>query len=756
MLDRAERGLKATDAALGGTVDVNARKQVRTRLVELRADTITTVDALQDVLDRVDARIGELGPVPKVVSEAENISIERQRLIQQRAATDSAIKRGRLLRLEAQQLLEELAANQTEQITKRVSTRAASPLSPSLWIDLASAWPGDIKRVTTFAVAGMEGLQRGIKAGQPVLAALAALLALVFLFPVRYLARAAGRRFLIDEVPGQRLRRSAYAWWRVTVGTAVPLIAALIFVNGLRGAGFVASRWDPLLGGLIWATGISAFVAALGGALLLRGHPAWRLISIDDDLAIQLRFWTWVLASIAFVAPLLDRFNIVVEASPSALLATEMLEAVLHAILLVGVLVTIGRLRVRHAAEREVTSDGTAAHVGIVLTLVALWGVTLVAIAGLLAGYIGFSLFVARFVTWFAIVAGTLYLLVVVLDDISTGALSSGSRLGRLVSTGTGLRNSTIDQAGVLLSGILRVAAALMALSLLLAPFGAGTSAVFDRLGVLAQGVTIGQVSIAPAAILRALAVLAIALLLARMFQGWLTNRYLPATQLDAGARNSLVLVSRYVGISLAFLWALASLGIGIERIALLLSALSVGIGFGLQAITQNFVSGLILLAERPVKIGDLVRIGNDEGDVKRINVRSTEIELADHSTLIVPNSELITKSVLNKTVVNAMGRVEIVFTVPIESDVKHIRSIVLDLFAAEPAVLDLPKAAVFIDGIANDRVTFKCLAHVDSARHTYPTRSAVLMELLDRLRSEGIEIGSMPQRLELVPIVAA
>ncbi|NEK65268.1 MAG: mechanosensitive ion channel, partial [Xanthomonas perforans] len=105
-------------------------------------------------------------------------------------------------------------------------------------------------------------------------------------------------------------------------------------------------------------------------------------------------------------------------------------------------------------------------------------------------------------------------------------------------------------------------------------------------------------------------------------------------------------------------------------RLALVLSALSVGIGFGLQAITQNFVSGLILLAERPVKIGDWVRIGDQEGDVRKISVRATEIQVGDRSTLIVPNSELITKSVRNMTLSNPMGRVQLQFSVPLETDV--------------------------------------------------------------------------------------
>ncbi|MET0268812.1 MAG: mechanosensitive ion channel domain-containing protein, partial [Sphingomonas sp.] len=317
-----------------------------------------------------------------------------------------------------------------------------------------------------------------------------------------------------------------------------------------------------------------------------------------------------------------------------------------------------------------------------------------------------------------------------------------------------GLRGSTIDQFGVLFSALMRVVIVLAAFSLLLTPFGAGSGvgSLFGRLGAMAQGVDVAGIAISPGGIVRGLLVLVVGLALVRGFMRWLETRYLPATDLDGSGRNSISLVARYLGVALAVIWALASLGIGVERIALLLSALSVGIGFGLQAITSNFVSGLILLAERPIKIGDLVRVGADEGDVKRISVRSTEIELADHSTLIVPNSELITKSVLNKTLANPLGRIQIQFSVPIEADAERVRAIVLAAFGAEEAVLADPEAKVFIDSIVDGRILFNCFAHVASPRAAYGARSNVYATMLRRLREEDIDIGTVPQRLELAP----
>ncbi len=226
-----------------------------------------------------------------------------------------------------------------------------------------------------------------------------------------------------------------------------------------------------------------------------------------------------------------------------------------------------------------------------------------------------------------------------------------------------------------------------------------------------------------------------------RAVRHWLDERFLPATDLDPGARNSVSTIVSYAGIILACFWALSALGIGVERIALVVSALSVGIGFGLQAITQNFVSGLILLAERPVKIGDTVRIGTDEGDVRRISVRSTEIQIADRSTLIVPNSELITKSIRNMTLANPLGRIQIVFAAPLDTDVEAVRRAVLGAYEANATVLADPAPSVFIDGIEGGQIAFKSFAFVPTPRLAYATRSAVLFDLLARLRTDGITL---------------
>ena len=173
-------------------------------------------------------------------------------------------------------------------------------------------------------------------------------------------------------------------------------------------------------------------------------------------------------------------------------------------------------------------------------------------------------------------------------------------------------------------------------------------------------GLEIGQFRISLARILLGI-VLFIALLFAtRLFQRWLRERALQQTRMDPGIANSIDTVVGYAGIALAALLAVSYAGFDITNLAIVAGALSVGIGFGLQSIVNNFVSGLILLIERPIKVGDWIVVGDQQGHVRRISVRATEIETFDRASLIVPNSELITGRVLNWTHRNSLGAVKV------------------------------------------------------------------------------------------------
>jgi potassium efflux system protein len=211
-------------------------------------------------------------------------------------------------------------------------------------------------------------------------------------------------------------------------------------------------------------------------------------------------------------------------------------------------------------------------------------------------------------------------------------------------------------------------------------------------LGVLVEyttsGFDVGSLHIAPLPILGAIAVLAIGVSLTR----WLKQRVIPDmighSRLDRGGREAMVTLSGYAGMILSLLVALGIAGISYTNLAIIAGALSVGIGFGLQNVVNNFVSGLILLFERPIRTGDWVVVGDVQGYVRKISIRSTQIETFDRADIIVPNSELIAGKVSNWMLRDPWGRLTIPVGVAYGSDVEEVVDVLLRVAHAHESVL--------------------------------------------------------------------
>lgn len=190
------------------------------------------------------------------------------------------------------------------------------------------------------------------------------------------------------------------------------------------------------------------------------------------------------------------------------------------------------------------------------------------------------------------------------------------------------------------------------------------------------EGFTIGSLTIIPVRIFLAIITVAFLLTLNGWFRSRLEQRWLSESRLDRGAREAIVTMSGYIGIALAIIISLSVTGVEFSNLAIIAGALSVGIGFGLQNIVNNFVSGLILLFERPIKTGDWIVAGVTEGYVKRIRMRSTQIQTFDRADVIVPNSELISSQVTNWMLYNTRGRVRIAVGVAYGSDTQLVKEI--------------------------------------------------------------------------------
>lgn len=223
-----------------------------------------------------------------------------------------------------------------------------------------------------------------------------------------------------------------------------------------------------------------------------------------------------------------------------------------------------------------------------------------------------------------------------------------------------------------------------------------------------------------------------------------------PRMDLDAGLRYALVTISRYVIFLVGFFVALAFLRLDLSKIGWLAAAISVGIGFGLQEIVANFVSGIILLVERPIRVGDVITVGGAIGKVTRINIRSTTILNQDSQELLIPNRDLITKEVTNWTLGNTNSRLIIPIGVAYGTDVDQVRHTLLELAAAQPDILHDPAPEALFLRHGPSSLDFELRVFLPS-----PT---LRMQMLDRLNTQinktftaqGIEIPFNQQELHI------
>lgn len=267
-------------------------------------------------------------------------------------------------------------------------------------------------------------------------------------------------------------------------------------------------------------------------------------------------------------------------------------------------------------------------------------------------------------------------------------------------------------------------------------------------LGIV-EGFTIGSINVIPSRVLLALLVFAVLYLLSSWLRVKLDEQWLMKSGIERGSREAMVTISWYVAISIAFLLSISIAGVTFTNLTIIAGALSVGIGFGLQNIVNNFVSGLILLFERPVKRGDWVVVGNTEGYVKNIRIRSTQIQTFDKADVIVPNSDLISNQVTNWMLYDNAGRIRIPVGVAYGSDTGKVKSVLETVGAAHDQVITnvakLEPKVLFMS-FGESSLDFELRCHIRNIDARFQVTSDLNFAIDKAFREANIEIA-FPQR---------
>ncbi len=288
---------------------------------------------------------------------------------------------------------------------------------------------------------------------------------------------------------------------------------------------------------------------------------------------------------------------------------------------------------------------------------------------------------------------------------------------------------------------------------LILVSWGIPRSTLLEAWTRLKQGVALGDMQISFMNILRLLIVFYVGILIVNALKKSLDRNILARTQMDVGARAAVVSLSGYLGYTIVFFIAVAMAGIDLSALAWIAGALSVGIGFGLQNIVQNFISGIILLVERPIKKGDWINVGGNEGYVKDIAVRSTAIRTFDDSTIIVPNADLISNPVTNWFHDNQTARVVVHVGVSYDADPEHVENVLLDLVHKSTYRRKDSRESVVIRSFGDSAVNYELRFWITSADWLTRSRSEIYFAILKRFKEEGIEIPYPKSDVRIVDI---
>jgi potassium efflux system protein len=317
---------------------------------------------------------------------------------------------------------------------------------------------------------------------------------------------------------------------------------------------------------------------------------------------------------------------------------------------------------------------------------------------------------------------------------------------GQAVAARLGVSGSGLGLAGALLSAFVRVLLTALAFVVIIGPWEVSTADLFDTVRNIPFGFKIGEIHLSFQALLAAMVVLVLLLILTRVVQRWLEAELLPRTRIEPSLQLSIVTIFGYLGAITAITVSLNGLGFDLQKIALIAGALSVGIGFGLQSIVSNFVSGLILLTERPIRVGDSIVVKGEEGWVRRVRVRATEIETFDRASVIIPNSELITGVVKNWTRANTLGRIVVKVGVGYDSDPDQVRDILMEIAKSHPQIVQSPAPGAFLLGFGESALEFELRCVVADVEKGLAVRSDLHYAIIRKFRAAGIEIP-YPQR---------
>ncbi len=714
LAERAEEVLsqgRASDSALEG---------LRLDVAGWRATFQEAQDANAARISTLQAQIDQLGAPPESGTEAPELAQRREELTAQMAVLSAPVQRAIEAYTRADGIISEIDTIIRERQTDALMTLGPSPLNPAHWVPAYRDITGSLRSLWTETRENMgsEATLAQTRGNLPVI---------LFLLVAAAVLLIRGRRWSRWAVVAMRgrLGRGIIAWrFIVSLGQIVlPLAGIMALVAAILATGMVGTRLSPVLSQLPYLAAVYLVIRWLADHAFDADDTVAALPLAPDSRA-EARGYANILSGLYIAKELIasitqfDNFD----AASTAVVQFPIL-------LLSGL--TLMRLgRVRNAASLP----GKREAAGVEETQFSLRMARLLGRIAMIVGVLG------------PVLAGIGYATVgnaMVYPAIETLALVGAvlviqNFLSDLYYMLTGKPSDGEDALVPVLAGFVVTIAALPFLALI---WGARVADLTEIWTKLREGFAIGETRISPTDFMIVVVVFVIGYMLTRVFQGALRSSVLPKTKIDVGGQNAIVSGTGYVGIFLAALIAISAGGLDLSSLALVAGALSVGVGFGLQNIVSNFVSGIILLIERPISHGDWIEVGGVHGTVKDISVRSTRIETFDRYDVIIPNADLVSGQVANYTKSNALGRLIVSVGVAYGTDTRRVEKLLLDIARQHDMVLMNPAPYVYFKGFGADSMDFEIRAILRDVSNSLSVRTEMNHEIAEIFAREGIEI---------------
>lgn len=304
------------------------------------------------------------------------------------------------------------------------------------------------------------------------------------------------------------------------------------------------------------------------------------------------------------------------------------------------------------------------------------------------------------------------------------------------------LRKQLLSKADFLMTLLVTPLLVLFLIYSLLTLWGMPGAFMLQAVKKLVFGFKVGGINISLISIVTGLLVFLISLTLVKMMKNRLSNNLLNRINMDEGIKHSLISGLSFTGFIISAILAIVAMGVDLSNLAVIAGALSVGIGFGLQDVIKNLVSGIILLFERPFKVGDWVLIGGEEGKIKQINIRSTEVETFNKASVIIPNATLISSSLTNLTHGNNWQRQSITVGVSYDSDAEQVTKLLLECARSCKKVMKVPAPYVLFKNFGESSLDFELRIYVSDIWSGWSAGSDVRYEILRRFREANINIA--------------